>query len=284
MTTPETPGMNSQTAPPHAKPIALGIGQIEISNFRACESLSLPLAALTPLVGQNNSGKTTILDAIAWVLKPSTVPGADFRDDGVMTVDARIDGVTKEILDQIPAANHRAAISEYCIDGVIWIRAHASKSNPKPIREIWGSGETDESGKPTSWRSFPTGLPNAINAMFPEVIRVNALDDLDEDLGKSKSGTTIKALLDQIMEGFFDDHPELVTALETVNSYFSQSGTRRSSRFLDFDTEASASLTRFFPASTCTLTSNLSRRVIFSEQQISSFPTLVRLKNVNSTT
>ena len=45
------------------------LSHLVIKNFRACRDVSLPLEGYTPLVGQNNTGKSTILQAIEWVLK-----------------------------------------------------------------------------------------------------------------------------------------------------------------------------------------------------------------------
>ena len=40
------------------------LSQIDIKNFRGIEELSLPLDDLCVLIGENNSGKSTILDAL----------------------------------------------------------------------------------------------------------------------------------------------------------------------------------------------------------------------------
>lgn len=40
-----------------------GLSYIYIENLRACRNVSLPLGDFTPLVGQNNVGKSTVLDA-----------------------------------------------------------------------------------------------------------------------------------------------------------------------------------------------------------------------------
>ena len=90
------------------------ISQIEIKNFRACQSVLLPLDDFTPLVGQNNVGKSTILDALKWLLKPDTRSAADFADPKQpLVVAARIEGITGEILDLLPEQKHRTAIEPY---------------------------------------------------------------------------------------------------------------------------------------------------------------------------
>ena len=54
--------------------------QIHIQNFRACKNVSLSLGSFTPLVGQNNVGKSTLLDAIRIVLAPKALAKNDASD------------------------------------------------------------------------------------------------------------------------------------------------------------------------------------------------------------
>ncbi|MDZ7854090.1 MAG: AAA family ATPase [Halomonas sp.] len=56
------------------------LSHLRIKNFRACKDVSLPLEGYTPLVGQNNTGKSSILQALSWVLKPAALPVKDFHD------------------------------------------------------------------------------------------------------------------------------------------------------------------------------------------------------------
>jgi putative ATP-dependent endonuclease of OLD family len=57
------------------------LSHVIINNFRACRNVSFPIDAFTPLVGQNNVGKSTILEALKWVLKPSALSQGDFADN-----------------------------------------------------------------------------------------------------------------------------------------------------------------------------------------------------------
>jgi predicted ATP-dependent endonuclease of OLD family len=51
-------------------------------------------------VGQNNSGKSTVLKAIQWVLKPASLSISDFGNkDAPVIVSACIDGISQEVLD-----------------------------------------------------------------------------------------------------------------------------------------------------------------------------------------
>ncbi len=227
------------------------ISYIQISNFRACKDVSLPLESYTPLVGPNNTGKSTILEALRWVLKPSTLKVTDFTDESIpVVVTVCIMGITSDLLDLIPETKHRTAIAPYCADGFLWIRTTANKPGAKKFdKEVYDYETYSGDGKdmPDAWRSYPTGLPQAVSALLPEPLFIEAMDDIGEDLGKAKAGTTIKNLLDEIMEPVLKAHDDLNKALDTISGILTTEGANRSSHLKDFDEHATATLENFFP-------------------------------------
>src|SRR5690554_3746216 len=115
------------------------LSHLRINNFRACQSVALPLEGYTPLVGQNNTGKSTILKAIEWVLKPTALSKQDFHNlEKPVEISACIDGISEAVLDRITEAKHRKAITPYCLNGRLWIRAVASGTTAKSIeKQVW---------------------------------------------------------------------------------------------------------------------------------------------------
>lgn len=227
------------------------ISILKIQNFRACKEVYINLESYTPLVGQNNSGKSTILEAIRLVLKPSALIAGDFADSKKpIIVTACITGITPDIIKLIPEAKHQKAISPYCATGTLWIRVIADKPGAKNItKEIYDHESYSGSGLPgeTAWRSYPTGLPQAVSALLPESIFVEAMDDIGEDLGKAKAGTTIKNLLEEIMGPMLKAHADLNLAIDTIRNILTTDGTNRSTHLKDFDTNATKTLGQFFP-------------------------------------
>ncbi|WP_005222880.1 ATP-dependent nuclease [Marichromatium purpuratum] len=223
------------------------ISCIYIENFRACRNVTLPLDSYTPLVGQNNSGKSTILEAIRWVLKPSNLKNTDFYDKNKpVIVAACIDGIDDSVLDRIPHNRHRQAIEPYCRDRRLWIRVTAANTKSKS-QEVWSVDECPQDGVPEHWQAYPTGLPQAVTALLPEPLHVQAMHDIGEDLGKAKTGTTIKGLLDEIMNPLLAAHDELTTALDTIRNVLTTGGEQRSDHLQQFDTSATDALDNFFP-------------------------------------
>ena len=225
------------------------LSHIVIKNFRACRKVSLPLESYTPLVGQNNTGKSTILQAIDWVLKPTALATKDFFDSGQpVEVVACVEGISDEVLDRIPESRHRKSIAPYCREGRLWIRVTATGTSAKAFKkEVWDIEQCPTSSEPEHWRDYPTGLPQAVSALLPEPLVVQAMHDIAEDLGKAKVGTTIKGLLDEIMGPLLAAHDELNTALATIRHILTADGDHRSDHLQRFDTDATDALTHFFP-------------------------------------
>lgn len=225
------------------------LSHLVIKNFRTCRDVSLPLEVYTPLVGQNNTGKSTILQAIEWALKPKALSIADFADPNApIEVAACVDGIGDAILDRIPDQKHRRAIEPYCRHGRLWIRAIANGTGKSAVkREVWDTEQCHGDELPQHWRDYPTGLPQAVSVLLPEPLVVQAMHDLGEDLGKAKAGTTIKGLLDEIMGPLLAAHGELKAALETIRHVLTADGNNRSDHLHQFDNDATDSLAQFFP-------------------------------------
>ncbi|WP_296934941.1 AAA family ATPase [uncultured Marinobacter sp.] len=225
------------------------LSHLTISNFRACQSIALPLEGYTPLVGQNNTGKSTILKAIEWVLKPTALSKQDFHDpDKPVEISACIDGISEAVLNRIPEDKHRKAIAPYCKGGRLWIRVVADGTTAKGIdKQVWDTEQCTDTDNPDHWRNYPTGLPQAVSALLPEPLVVQAMHDIGEDLGKAKAGTTIKSLLDEIMGPLLEAHAEVSSALETIRHVLASDGDNRSDHLQQFDSDATDALTHFFP-------------------------------------
>ena len=230
------------------------ISYIQIQNFRACQSVSLPLDDFTPLVGQNNVGKTTILEALKWLLKPDARAVSDFADaEKPIVVTARIEGISAAILALIPDPKHRIAIEPCCPNGVLWIRVRTEGAK-KLINEVWEPATADVAGNPTNWKPYPTGIQQAVSAILPEPLSIQAMKDVQKDFTSVAAGTTIKKLIEEIAAPVTKENSvEIESALKTINGLLTGVGGTRSKALNDFDKDASEALKDFFPGLTLQL-------------------------------
>jgi predicted ATP-dependent endonuclease of OLD family len=232
------------------------ISYIEIQNFRACQSVSLPLDDFTPLVGQNNVGKSTILESLRWLLKPDARSSSDFADaKQPIVVTARIEGISAAILGLIPEPRHRTAIEPFCPNGVLWIRVSAEGTTAKSLKsEVWNPAVVEADGKPKEWRPYPTGLPQAVAAILPEPLSIQAMKDVQKDFTSVAAGTSIKKLIEEIAEPVTKANAaDIDAALKTINDLLTGEGETRSKALNDFDQEATKVLEDFFPGLTLQL-------------------------------
>ncbi len=232
------------------------ISYIEIQNFRACQSVSLPLDDFTPLVGQNNVGKSTILESLRWLLKPDARSASDFADaKQPIVVTARIEGISAAILGLIPEPKHRTAIEPFCPNGVLWIRVSADGTTATSLKpEVWNPAVVEANGKPKEWRPYPTGLPQAVSAILPEPLSIQAMKDVQKDFTSVAAGTSIKRLIEEISEPVTKANAaEIDAALKTINGLLTGEGGTRSKALKDFDDEATKVLEDFFPGLTLQL-------------------------------
>ena len=180
----------------------------DVSNFRSCKSAVFPLSDFTPLVGYNNGGKSNLLQAIKWLLRPYTLHLTDFNNkDKPVTMSGKVTGITQEILDLL-IPKHRNRIEPFCNEGVLKLLRvqHSPGGSIKDIvlkvRDPKISDENDDK----AWVENPTGIDAAIRAIFPEPIEIGAMENTTEDICKFKTNTTLGKLIGEIIEPIEEEH------------------------------------------------------------------------------
>lgn len=223
---------------------------VRISNFRSCLDTKVFLEKYSPLVGPNNAGKSNILKAIKWCLRPSGLSDKDFADPTLkVTVTAKISGVTSQLLDSLEE-NHRASISPYVRNNAFYIRMEQSApGGGKTLRKLYVStgDDTQTDENLWSWRPNPSGLPEALQIIFPEPIFVESMDNATDDVSKYKTSSTIGKLLQLLSERIETEQHELVEALTIISQRLNFNGASRLQALTDFDSLASQRVQDFFP-------------------------------------
>jgi hypothetical protein len=98
------------------------------------------------------------------------------------------------------------------------------------------------------WKKNPAGISQALQALFPDPIRVDAMMDAADDVVKASASSTIGRLVAEIVGDLKRDHQASIDAsLAEVRETFDASGVRRSSALTSIDDAATAELGSIFP-------------------------------------
>ncbi len=223
---------------------------VKIYNFRSCHEISFTLSDCTPFVGYNNAGKSNIMNAICWLVSPFSLTESDFYVSGKpVCIQGRVAGLTEIVLDQLDD-KHRSRIEPFIREGFLDIRRiQLEPGSGKKATELYvydptvGNIQNDD-----AWPKNPTGIPEAIKALFPEPIIIGAMIDAAEDSTKAKTGTTLGKLLAEFTVPLEEKHGESIqVVLDQISQQLSVSGSLRAKELKRFDEEASSVLESFFP-------------------------------------
>lgn len=220
------------------------IESLTISNFKSCKQLAVQLTPYTPMVGYNNAGKSNVLSAIEWLLKDRLL-SADYYNDSSndIVVEGIVSGVTEEVLQRLNE-EHRDPLRPYVELGKVKIKrtqpANATKKSEIKL-EIYNF-------QSQGYRSNPRGIWNAIKAMFPEPIKIGAMENAGEDAAKAKSTSTIGKLLKELCSSLNENHASVVNRhLNAISRRMEADGNRRIDELDNIDESINAKIESLFP-------------------------------------
>lgn len=219
------------------------LSYLSIRNFRSCRDVDVPLAAVTPLIGYNNAGKSNIVDACAWFAAPSVLQESDFFDPAEpVEVEGHIEGISAAVLENV-FPQHRDRLAPYIVDErVRFIRRSPLGASVKSIELLIFDPARGE------YVRNPTGIAQAIVALFPEPIVIEAMQIASEEVGKAKASNTIGKLLAALLAPVERDHGvEYADQVQALRGMLSADGDARINALRDFDAAASQHLELFFP-------------------------------------
>lgn len=225
------------------------LARVSISNFRSCKQVSLPLDDFTPIVGYNNAGKSNMLTAIEWLLDASALLVTDFTSlKEPVSVEGTITGISDTLLATMPA-NQQKQIKPYVDKEALRFRRTMAQpgAGSTAKSEVRDPAVPDEKAE-KAWVPNPTGIQQALKALFPEAIRVHAMQDASDDVGKQTKSNTIGKLIADIIEPVRKEHEgELRNALASIAKKLSADGEERTAKLKEFDSGATESLKDLFP-------------------------------------
>lgn len=225
------------------------LAHVSIINFRSCKNVSLPLGDFTPVVGYNNGGKSNILTAIEWLIDPSSLTFGDFFEaNTAIVIEGKVTGVSVDLINKMPE-NQQKQINPYIEKETLRFRRVIGKPGPASNAklEVRNPKVVDDNAA-DAWAINPAGIPQALKALFPESIRVHAMQDVADDVVKQTKGNTIGKLIADVIEPVRKSHEgELKEALKEITDKFSADGVNRAVELKEFDDGATSSLNDLFP-------------------------------------
>lgn len=171
--------------------------EIKIENFRGVRSLHLPLDGLTVLIGENNTGKSTVLEAIRLVLTRGfgVRRGSQFTEYDFHLKDAN---ATPQTADQISITLHFAEEQENeWPDAVIQQMSEVIQLGTTGLNHIWlqakGGYQAESGSFETKWAFLNSSgaelvLRNAtplnLISRFVPLFFLSALRDASQEFGQ----------------------------------------------------------------------------------------------------
>lgn len=224
------------------------LSEITIRNFKSIINETFELSVFTPLVGYNNAGKSNMLEAIKWLLRKKALSDSSFHDNALpVEMEGIISGITQAILDQLPE-NQRTSIQPFLIGDSLSIKRVQPQPNVGVAQIRLFVKDPANIGTANEWRANPTGLDQAIQALFPEPIHIGAMENAEEDVSKSKNTTTIGKLLAEIIGPIQTSYSTQVqTALDGIKDLLDADGTSRAAELNAFDAAVNGKVESFFP-------------------------------------
>lgn len=221
------------------------ISNLNIANYKAIRAASFEFSNYSPIVGYNNAGKSSILEALAWVVKPYSIARTGFNDpENPIVITVNVDGIGVEVLDGL-TDNHRARIEPFLVNSQLRFRRTQLIPGDSVTRirlEIFDPNGAND------WVLNPTGISSALSALFPEVIVVGAMENAADDVGKNTSGSTIGKLIKQIVEPVKQEYaPRIADALLPISNRLSAQGDQKDQILVDVDSKIETYLDAFFP-------------------------------------
>lgn len=223
--------------------------KIEVENFRSIIKSSFELSEYTALIGYNNAGKSNLLEAIKWLLRKSSLADNDFYDNKKpIVIQGTISGITEDYIAKLDS-KHQKSIEPYISNYSIRIKRIQEKPGDSTAKISLFVFDPNATDRTKEWTLNPTGIDNAINSLFPEPIQIKAMENSEEDISKSKSGTTIGKLINEIISPIEEKYGGTIKEqMKGLKKILEADGDERAQELKDFDEQANKKLEDLFPS------------------------------------
>ena len=97
------------------------LSHLRVSNYRGLRDVSIPLSSFVCITGENNSGKSSVLQALSLFLSGSALKSSDYFDPtNVVSIAVTLSDITPKDLELL-VEEHRGRIAGLVVDGGLTI-------------------------------------------------------------------------------------------------------------------------------------------------------------------
>jgi len=184
---------------------------LQVSNYRGLRELSIPLSSFVCITGENNSGKSSVLQSLSLFLSGSTLKLSDYFEPASEVIIAlTLSEITAKDLELL-AEEHRGRIAELIVDGGLAL-VRIYRTDGKSDLGYYGLVPTEPRFTAINVASLVAGkkggeLQQVVLAMFPE---------LDGQVSASTTQAQAKELIQKLGDGLpVEDKETRFVALPT---------------------------------------------------------------------
>ena len=171
------------------------ISELRISNYKSLRDVTIPMSSFVCVIGQNNAGKSSLLQALLLLIEGKKLNPSHFYDPSSdVVISAKLEEISDEDLELVAHAEHRERVRDVVVEGrLTLVRRYGTdgtsklrwiKYFPKDERFSAGAIEALTKGK----KSGPSFSGEVVQT-FPE---------LAHRVEKTTNATTVKELINQL--------------------------------------------------------------------------------------
>src|SRR5690349_4118086 len=102
----------------------MDIKHLHVQNFRALKDVDIPLSQFACIVGENNAGKSSLLQAVRYALEGGPMPATNYHDESQpIRIALTFGGIEHADLERL-AVEHRQRIESVIVDGQLTLVRH----------------------------------------------------------------------------------------------------------------------------------------------------------------
>jgi putative ATP-dependent endonuclease of OLD family len=181
------------------------VTHLSVQNFKGLREISVPLSRFVCLIGENNAGKSSFLQALLLFVDGKKLESSLYFDPNLpVLISVRFENVSESDLDLIVNEEHRSRFREMLVgDAITLVRRYETGGTSRlrriarvPLEERFKESSIDtllKSKKPSS------AFANEIASVYPEITA---------QLDSKTNQTTARALIDKLVRGVPDEQKE----------------------------------------------------------------------------